>query len=214
MRRDSEGALVGLNEYTALFDRPRAQGYVSASYGMTDTDLNSYFPGCPTCADFFSIDDSNNWSGALAGTYHNDRFSMKVEARAYDDDGFRKNTEQSGQVYSAFVEGAATGRDTIQFNAIVGNRKNGDLPLRNIPLLITFEQFETDEYNFGLGWHRSFSPGTDLAVSAIWNKTDQTGTILDPTTLQPTGVSSTATDRKSTRLNSSHLKLSRMPSSA
>jgi predicted Zn-dependent protease len=193
MRRDSEGTLVGLNEYTALFDRPRARGYVSGSYGQTDTDLNSYFPGCGTpCTDLFAIDNSNNWTGDLAGTYHNDRFSVKVEAKAYSDDGFRKNTEQSGEVYSAFLEGAVTGRDTIQFNAIVGNRKNGDLPLRDIPLLITFEQFETDEYNFGLGWHRSYSPGTDLAVSATWNKTDQTGTLLDPATLNPTSVSSTA----------------------
>jgi predicted Zn-dependent protease len=180
VRRDSQGGLVGLNEYTALFDRPRARGYVSGSYGMTDTDLNSYFPGCGApCADFFAIDDSNNWSGDLTGTYHNDRFSAKVEARAFSDDGFRKNNEQDSHVYSAFVEGAATARDTIQFNAIVANRKTGDLPLRQIPLLIKFEEFETDEYNFGLGWHRSYSPGTDLAVSAIWNKTDQTATSLD-----------------------------------
>jgi predicted Zn-dependent protease len=192
VRRDSEGALVGFNEYTALFDRPRARGYVSGSYGMTDTNLDSYFPGCATCDDAFEIDDSRNWTGDLIGTYHNDRFSMKVEAKAYSDDGFRKNTEQSGEVYSAFLEGAITGRDTLQFNAIVGNRETGDLPLRDIPILISPEQFETDEYNFGLGWHRSFSPGTDLAVSAIWNKTDQTGTILDPVTLEPTAVSSTA----------------------
>jgi len=198
VRRDTQGGLVGLNEYTALFDRPRARGYVSGSYGMTDTDLNSYFPGNPPCGpvpcvDLFAIDNSNNWSGDLAGTYHNDRFSARVEAQAYSDDGFRKNTDQSGTVYSAFLEGAVTARDTIQFNAIVGNRKNGDLPLRDVPLLITFEQFETDELNFGLGWHRAFSPGTDLVVSGIWNKTDQTGTLIDPATLAPTPASATAT---------------------
>jgi len=193
VRRDSQGGLVGLNEYTALFDRPRARGYVSGSYGMTDTDLNSYFPGCGApCSDQFAIDNSNNWSGDLTGTYHNDRFSVKVEAKAYSDDGFRKNNAQDGEVYSAFVEGAVTARDTIQFNAIVANRNTGDLPLRQIPVLIFPEAYATDEYNFGLGWHRSFKPGTDLAVSATWNKTDQTGTLLDGS-LNPTGVSATTT---------------------
>ncbi len=195
VRRDTQDGIVGLNEYTALFDRPRARGYVSGSYGMTDTDLNSYFPGNPSCGavpcvDLFSIDDSNNWSGDLTGTYHNDRFSGKLAISSYSDDGFRKNNAQDGTVYSLFLEGAATSRDTIQFNAIVANRKTGDLPLRQIPVLIFPETFDTDEYNFGLGWHRSFSPGTDLAVSAIWNKTDQTGTLLDGS-LNPTDVSAT-----------------------
>lgn len=193
VRRDSQGGLVGLNEYTALFDRPRARGYVTGSYGMTDTDLNSYYPGCGApCNDLYAIDDSHNWAGDLTGTYHNDRFSVKVEAKAYSDDGFRKNNAQDGTVYSAFVEGAVTARDTIQFNAIVADRKTGDLPLRQIPLLIYPEAFDTGELNFGVGWHRSFSPGTDLAVSAIWNKTDQTGTRLDAS-LNPTAVTAKAT---------------------
>jgi predicted Zn-dependent protease len=193
VRRDSEAALVGLNEYTALFDRPRLRGYVSGAYGMTDTDLSSYDPDCGApCNDVFGIDDSKLWSGALAGTYHNDRFSAKLEARAYSDDGFRVNNEQEGEVYSAFLEGAATARDTIQFNAIVGHRDTGDIPLRQIPFLPRPEAFETDEYNFGLGWHRSYKPGTDLAISATWNKTDQTGTVLDGL-LQPTAFSSTTT---------------------
>lgn len=191
VRRDSQGGLVGLNEYTALFDRPRARGYVGGSYGYTDTDLSSYSP-CVPCIDAISLDDSNTWSGDLTGTYHNDRFSAKVEAQAFSDDGFRVNNAQDAHVYSAFVEGAATARDTIQFNAIVGNRKTGDLPLHQKPIVISPEQFDTDELNFGLGWHRAFSPGTDLAVSAIWNKTDQTGTLLDGS-FQPTSTTAKAT---------------------
>jgi Tfp pilus assembly protein PilF len=192
VRRDSQGGLVGLNEYTALFDRPRARGYVSASYGATDTDLTSYAPNSPAYIDSISVDDSHTWSGDLTGTYHNDRFSAKVEAQAFSDDGFRVNNEQDAHVYSAFVEGAATARDTIQFNAIVGNRKTGDLPLRQRPPIIFPGQFDTDELNFGLGWHRAFSPGTDLAVSAIWNKTDQTATLLDGS-FSPTSVHAEAT---------------------
>lgn len=74
----------------------------------------------------------------------------------------------------------------------MGNRENGDLPLRQIPLLITPLSYDTNEYNFGVGWHRSFKPGTDLVVSGIWNKTDQTATLLDGS-LNPTATSATTT---------------------
>lgn len=178
MRRDATSGGVQFDEYTALFDRPRAQGYVSGSFGYTDTDLSSYFPGCPTCTQPFELDHSYNWSGDLAGTYHNDRFSAKVAVSKAKDDGFRQNNDQDTTVYSALLEGAASARDTIQFNAIVGNRDTGDLPLRQIPLLISPQTFDTDELNFGLGWHRAFKPGSDLALSAIWNSTDQTAKLI------------------------------------
>src|SRR5262245_66547852 len=118
MRRDSQGALVGFNDYTALFDRPQFKGYVSGSYGQTDTDLSSYFPGCGApCTDFFEIDKSSLWTGDLTGTYHNDRVSAKLEARGYSADGFRQNNQQEGAVYSGSVEGTVTGRGPLQLRA-------------------------------------------------------------------------------------------------
>ncbi|HEX4824355.1 MAG TPA: FecR domain-containing protein [Candidatus Polarisedimenticolaceae bacterium] len=178
VRPDSQTGAVEFNEYTALFDRPRAQGYVSGSYGYTDTNLSSYFPNDPATEALFSIDKSDNWSGAGTATYHNDRFSGEVSVSKVSDDGFRVNNDQDTTVYSGLFEGALSGRDTLQLSAIVANRKNGDLPLREIPVLPFPEHFDTDELNFGLAWHREIHRGTDLAVSAIWNSTDQTGTLL------------------------------------
>jgi tetratricopeptide (TPR) repeat protein len=183
IRPDSQTGNASFNEYTALFDRPRAQGYVSASYGYTDTNLSSYFPNNPLCGtvpceDLTEISDSHNWSGALTGTYHNDRFSGSVSVSKFSDDGFRVNNDQETTVYSALLEGAVSSKDTIQFNGIVASRNTGDLPLREIPVILFPETFDTDELNFGLAWHRKINAGTDLAVSAIWNSTDQTGTLI------------------------------------
>jgi predicted Zn-dependent protease len=178
-RPDSPGGQVGFNEYTALFDRPRARGFVSGTYGYTDTGLGEYFPNCGApCTDLFSIDDSRNWSGDATGTFHMDRFAAAVRVQKYKDDGFRINNDQDTTVYSAFVEGALSERDTLQFNGIVANRKTGDLPLRQTPLLISPQRIDTDELNLGLAWHRRLSPALDFAISTIWNSTDQTGTLL------------------------------------
>jgi predicted Zn-dependent protease len=186
VRPDAPGGTVGFNEYTALFDRPRARGFVSGSYGYTDTNLEEYFPGCGApCQNAFGINDSRNWSGDGTATYNTDRFAGQVRIQKVSDDGFRINNDQDNMVYSAFVEGAASSRDTIQFNAIVANRTTGDLPVRQIPLLIAPERFDTDERNFGLAWHRRISPAADLAVSAIWNNTDQKATgLLTPVTAE------------------------------
>ena len=178
VRPDSQTGAVEFNEYTALFDRPRWQGYVSGSFGYTDTNLSSYFPNDPATESFFEINDSHNWSGAGTATYHNDRFSGEVSVSKTSDDGFRINNDQETTVYSGFFEGAVSAKDTVQLNAIVASRNNGDLPLREIPLLLSPFTFDTDELNFGLAWHRQIRRGTDLAVSAIWNDTDQTSTLI------------------------------------
>jgi Flp pilus assembly protein TadD len=178
VRPDSMSGAVEFNEYTSLFDRPRAQGFVSAAYGYTDTDLSSYFPGCPTCTDPFEIEDSSLWAGSVTGTYHNDRFSGELSVSKAEDDGFRVNNEQETTVFSGFFEGAVSSRDTIQLNAIVATRETGDLPLRQIPLLIAPQTFDTDELNVGLGWHRRVGAATDIAASAIWNDTEQTGALI------------------------------------
>jgi len=167
-RRDAPGGSLGFNEYSALFDRPRARGFVSGSLGTTDTDVS-----------LNALDSSQSWSGDLTGTFYRDRFASAIRAQHYADDGFRVNNDQETTVYSAFLEGAVTERDTLQLNAIWGTRETGDLPLRQIPLLLTPQRFDTDETNLGVAWHRRVSPARDLAVSAIWNRTDQTGTLLN-----------------------------------
>lgn len=185
-RPDAPGGTVGFNEYTALFDRPRARGFVSGTYGYTDTNLSEYFPGCgAACENLFQISDSRNWSGDGTATYNTDRFAGQLRIQKASDDGFRQNNDQDTTVYSLFLEGAASARDTVQFNAIVANRKTGDLPLRQIPLLIAPERFDTDEQNYAVAWHRRFSPAMDLAVSAIWNDTKQKATgLYNPVTAE------------------------------
>ena len=123
-RPDVQGGTVAFNEYTALFDRPRARGFLSGSYGITDTDLEN----TPN-----TIDDSHYWSGSAIGTYNADRVAASLGVRKLNDDGFRVNNEQDNSVYSGFVEFAPTERDTFQLNAIFADRETGDLPLRQIP---------------------------------------------------------------------------------
>jgi len=164
-RPDAAGGTVAFNEYTALFDRPRFRGFVSGSYGFTDTNLDN----TPN-----TIEDSNHWSGEATGTYNGDRVAASLSVRRLKDDGFRVNNEQDTSVYTGFVEVAPTERDTIQLNAIFADRDTGDLPLRQVPVNFFPETIATDEWNIGLGWHHKFSPATDLAVSGIWNDTRQT----------------------------------------
>jgi len=178
-RPDAQGGTVAFNEYTALFDRPRFRGFASAFYGYTDTGIDSYFPGCGApCTDFFGIDDSRIWGGSLLGTYNGDRIAASLGYRKLNDDGFRQNNQRDDDVVTGFVQIAPTERDTIQLNAIAGNSETGDLPLRQIPMLIAPQTFDTDELNVGLGWHHRFSPAFDLAVSGTWNDTDQEATLL------------------------------------
>lgn len=174
-RPEATGGTVAFNEYTALFDRPRARGFVNASYGYTDTDMSELYPGCGSaCSDFYELDKSRNWTGNVQGTYNADRVAASLSYSRYHDDGFRVDDHQDTSVYHGFVEVAPTTRDTLQLNAIFADRETGDLPLRQIPLdFLSGAAFQTGEWNIGLGWHHRYSPATDLAVSGIWNDTHQ-----------------------------------------
>lgn len=192
-RPEQQGGAVGFNEYTALFDRPRLRGFLGATYGETDTDLQSLFPGCGApCADFFEIDESRGWTGNLQATLNADRVAASIGVRHLDDDGFRRNNRQKGTVATAFAQFAPSERDTVQFSQILARRETGDLPLRQLPVLPTPEAFTTDEWNLGLGWHRRLSPELDLAVSGTWNETNQTGTLLESGSFEPTSLSARA----------------------
>ena len=178
-RPDFVSGTVAFNEYTALFDRPRARGFVDGWYGYTDTHAETYYPANNDCGGFPCVpDESRTWNADLRGTYYRDRLATSLEYRKLRDDGFRTNNERDNSVVTGFVQAAVSDRDTIQLNAIFGQTETGDLPLRQMPFLISPQTFDTDELNIGVGWHRKATAATDIAVSAIYNDTDQTATLL------------------------------------
>src|SRR5207249_4340161 len=170
-RPDVVNETVSFNEYTALFDRPRARGFGGVEYGRTDTDLNELSPGDPSVLP--TLDHSGRLEGDATGTLNGDRFAAALSYRKLDDDGFRINNDERLANYRGFFEYSPTYQDSFQINALFGRRESGDLPLRQIPVLEFPERFATDETNVGLGYHRILSPRSDLAVSAIYNKTEQ-----------------------------------------
>ena len=193
---------ASFNEYTALFDRPRLRAIGAVAYGDTNTDLSAYDTGdlCPgpepgdlvPCYTLNEIDDSSLEQGQLTLTTGGNRYAAALSYSTLSDDGFRFNADEENEVGRGFVQVAVSDRDTIQLNAIRGERETGDLPLRQLlPTVFAStaapERIDTTETNVGLGWHRKLSPGSDLAVSVIWNETEQTGEFLD------TPIRSTAT---------------------
>ena len=169
-RPDASGGTIGFNEYTQLFDRPRGRGFVSASYGQTDTELAN----TPTSD---MLDSSRLWSGSLTGTYNGDKVAASLGFRKLRDDGFRRNQGQDVGVTTGFVEFAPTESDTLQLNVIYGTQTYGDLPLRELPTVVFEGTIDTKEQNVGIGWHHRQSPTLDIAASGIWNDTRQTVTV-------------------------------------
>ena len=186
-RPDVVNETVSFNEYTALFDRPRARAFADLAYGRTDTNLDELSPSDPSLLDPITLDHSGLIDGAATGTLNGDHYAAALSYRKLDDDGFRVNSDQRNANYRGFFEYSPNHRDSYQINALFGRRESGDLPIRQIPGLEFPERFATDETNVGLAYHRLLSPSSDLAVSAIYNKTEQTGSILG------SGVSSTGT---------------------
>jgi len=77
--------------------------------------------------------------------------------------------------YRGFFEWAATYRDFFQVNIQRSHQNTGDLPLRGFPAIFASERFVSDLSNYGLSYHHQFGAKSDLAVSAIYNSTEQTG---------------------------------------
>lgn len=176
-RPDVVNTSASFNEYTALFDRPRFRAFGTLGYGTTDTDLSAYDNGVPCggvpCYTLSENEESRQRQGEIVLTSNGDRYAAALSYRSFVDDGFRKNADEENEVVRGFVQFAASDADTLQINAIHGDRETGDLPLRQILPLITPERFDTSETNVALAWHRSLAPGSDLAASAIWNRTEQ-----------------------------------------
>lgn len=177
-RPDVVNASASFNEYTSLFDRPRVRAFGTLGYGTTDTDLSAFDTGDDCggvpCYTLSENADSNITQGRATVTSNGDRYAAALSYSTEENDGFRKNADEKTEVARGFVQVGLSERDTVQLNAIVGDRESGDLPFRQILPAITNERFDTEETNVGLGWHRRLAPGSDLAVSAIFNKTEQT----------------------------------------
>jgi len=189
VRPDIVNDSVSFNEYTALFDSPRWRAFGRLQYGQTDTDLSELIPAdliCYTpggkevpCLELAQLDSSRASGGDFTVTNNGERYAAALSFRTSNDDGYRQNADQANDNYRGFVQFMASDNDSIQFNAIYGKRDTGDLPIRQYPQLITQERFSTTQQNYALGWHRKLSPAADLAVSAIYNSTEQTGEALD-----------------------------------
>jgi len=188
VRPDVVNETVSYNEYGSLIERPRVRGYVGATYGWTDTNLSGLFePGqmcvdlnlnIGPCADVLQLDNSNPSGANATVTYSQDRFAGSLSYSTSDDDGFRINNDASLDVARGFAVFAPSYRDQIQVNFIDGHRKTGDLPLREIPVIVGLERLETDQTNVGVSYHRVLTPSSDLVVSGIYNNTEQTGESL------------------------------------
>jgi len=188
VRPDIVTESVTFNEYTALLDSPRWRVSGRLLYGDTNTDMSELIPEdliCYTpqgeevrCIDLVQLDSSRASGGDITISNNGERYAAAISYRTYDDDGFRQNADQANDNARAFVQFMASDKDSLQFNAIWGKRDTGDLPVRQYPQLLVPERFSTEERNFGVGWHHKLSAAADLAVSAIYNWTEQTGNDL------------------------------------
>ena len=183
-RPDIINESVSFNEYTALFDRPRARGFGALEYGRTDTDLDEVipagvlcfppgFPGGISCRDSTELDESGFWDGNVTGTLNGDHYAGALSYRKLDDDGFRQNNDQRLATYRGFFEYSPGYKDSYQVNVQVGRRETGDQPLLETPVSILYERINTGLTNVGFGYHRLLSPSAHLVVSAIYNDLDQ-----------------------------------------
>jgi len=196
-RPDLVNQTVSLNEYTALFDRPRLRAYGGATYGQTDTDLGDLVPSGSLClvpggailpcSDALGLDDSGLWEGDVTGAVNGDKYAGALSYQKSHDDGFRANNETQIVNYRGFFEYSPDYKDSFQVNVQLGSKESGDLPLPDAPVSPQYIGLDTEFTNIGLGYHRILSPSAHLAVSAIYNETEQ------ETTDQFSGIKGTGT---------------------
>jgi Tfp pilus assembly protein PilF len=175
VRPDVVNQTASYNEYTALFDRPRARAFASGIYGQTNTDLSELFGSNQFLIDTMSIDESGLWAVDATGTYNTDRIAAALSYRKLDDDGFRFNNDTTIANYRGFFEWAASYRDFLQVNILESHQKTGDLPLRGFPAIFASERFDSELSNYAVAYHHMFGARSDLVVSGIYNNTKQTG---------------------------------------
>jgi hypothetical protein len=113
-------------------------------------------------------------------TFNQDQYAGSLSYSTVKDDGFRINNEAKTNVARGFFTWAPTYRDQLQVNFIDGHRETGDLPLREIPVIVSLERITTDLTNVGLSYRRVLSPASDLVFSAVYSDTEQVGDSLMP----------------------------------
>lgn len=184
-RPDVVNESSSFNEYTALFDRPRLRVFAGITGGGTNTGLSGIYPSNPFFTSVLDTQHSGFQGKDLTGTYNTDRLSMAVGYAGFEDDGFRTNNDREIDNYRVFAEYALGSSDFFQINFQRGLQDTGDLPLRFLPAVFAFERFETRLWNAAAGYHHIFSPGSDLAVSFVYNATEQAahGFTCDPAAL-------------------------------
>lgn len=182
VRPDVTNQSVSYNEYSSLIERPRTRIYLGGAYGATDTDLGSLEPegdcfapggGTVPCKDLLVLEDSGLSGLEATAAFNTERAAGSLSYSTQDDDGFRVNNDTAGDVMRGFLTYAATARDQFSVNYIDGHRDTGDLPLREIPVIIGQERLETDLTNIGASYRRNLTPSSDLVISAIHSDTEQ-----------------------------------------
>jgi hypothetical protein len=179
-RPDAVNETASFNEYTSLFERPRARAFGGITYGRTNEDLSELFGGSSSGLEFVNAEDPEIRAGEAVGTLNGERFAAAIGYRKTSDDGFRFNADRSIANYRVFFEAAPSFRDTVQVNLLYGRQESGDLPPRALVGRFTPERFESRLTNVGVGYVHRFGPGSALALSAIYNKTRQTAQGLEP----------------------------------
>ncbi len=175
VRPDVVNESVSFNEYTALFDRPRLRLFAGLGGGGTATNLDGFVLGSAFFQNYLDIKSSVLQAKEATATLNGDRYAAAVSYSGYQDEGFRLNSDREVDNYRAFLEFAAGYRDMFQINLQRGLQYSGDLPLHYNPLTLSQDRLETRLWNAGAGYHHIFAPGSDLAVSFIYNATRQTG---------------------------------------
>ncbi len=186
VRPDAIGETVSFNEYTALFDRPRARAFGNFSFGETETSLDKIYgptqqcfdpltSASALCRDLYRQDQSRSGEANLIGTYNGDRYAGAIQYRRSYDEGIRFNADQAATTYRGFFQFAPSWKDSFQLNVQYGEQTFGDLPLREFPFLVSYERFDTKLTNIAAGYHRKLTPSSDLAAVVTWNETEQTG---------------------------------------
>ncbi len=105
----------------------------------------------------------------LSGVWN--KLSFSLGQFHYETDGYRANNDQRQNIFNIFAQASLSPDTSVQAEFRSRNIKNGDLSLRFEP--DDFSQNlrqETDTSSVRLGFHRGFSPGSDIIGSFVYEK--------------------------------------------